>query len=170
MPPPKIKKELQAFLDIINYLGKISPSTASICEPPQKLMSKQSSMDMECFISGPIQQDKSWIKEDVCIKFYDKTKPLHLETDASCIGPGAPLLQTRDDMTCPKDTSPDNTILRPIAFAIKSLTSEEWRYSIFEREALGILLGLKQFHHCCFAREVSIITNHKPLVAIFKKT
>ena len=28
---------------------------------------------------------------------------------------------------------------------------------------------LKMFHNYCFAREVSIITDHKPLVAIFKK-
>ena len=28
--------------------------------------------------------------------------------------------------------------------------------------------GLKKFHHYCFAREVLIITNHKPLVAILK--
>ena len=29
---PKIKKELQAFLEIINYLGKFSPSTANVYE------------------------------------------------------------------------------------------------------------------------------------------
>ena len=29
--------------------------------------------------------------------------------------------------------------------------------------------GLEKFHHYCFVREVSIITDHKPLVAIFKK-
>ena len=29
--------------------------------------------------------------------------------------------------------------------------------------------GLKKFHHYCFTREVHIITDHKPLVAIFQK-
>ena len=38
-----------------------------------------------------------------------------------------------------------------------------------EREALGILHGLKKFHHYGFAREVHVITNHKPLVSISKK-
>ena len=38
-----------------------------------------------------------------------------------------------------------------------------------EREALGILYGLKRFHHYHFAREVSIITDHKALVAILKE-
>ena len=39
---------------------------------------------------------KSLIKEDVCMKLYDETKPLYLETDASRIGLGATVLQTRD--------------------------------------------------------------------------
>ena len=30
---PQNKKEFQAFLDIINYLGKFSPSTSSLCDP-----------------------------------------------------------------------------------------------------------------------------------------
>ena len=76
--------------------------------------------------------------------------------------------QTTDGMTCQKDTAPDNTILRPITFASKSLTSAEVRYSNSKREALGILHGPEKFHHYCFARELSIINNHKPLVATFK--
>ena len=102
------------------------------------------------------------------MKFYDKNKPLYLETDALEIGLGAALLQIRDGATCPMDIEPDNTILRPIIFASKSLTSMEQRYNNMEREALGILHGLERFHHYCFAREISIITDHKPLVAIFK--
>ena len=69
----------------------------------------------------------------------------------------------------PRYIAPDNIILRPTAFASKSLTSTEQRYSYIEREALGILNGLERFHQYCFAREVSITTNHKLLVAIFKK-
>ena len=45
----------------------------------------------------------------------------------------------------------------------------EHRYSNIERKTLGILHGLKKFHHYCFTREVHVITNHKPLVAILKK-
>ena len=71
--------------------------------------------------------------------------------------------------TCQKDVVPDNTILCPIAFASKALTGAECRYSNIKRGALGILHGLKKFHHYCFAREVLIITDHKPLVAIFQK-
>ena len=85
------------------------------------------------------------------------------------VGFGAALLQTRDNMSCHIDEVPDNSILRPIAFASKSLTWAEKRYSNIKREALGILYGLEKFHQHCFAREVSIIMDHKPLVTIFKK-
>ena len=101
------------------------------------------------------------------MKFDDETKPLYLETDASGIGFGTVLLQIRDGITCPEDIALDNTILRLIAFVSKSLTSAEHRYSNIEREALGILHSLEKFNHYCFAMEVSIITHHKSLVAIF---
>ena len=103
------------------------------------------------------------------MKFYDDTKPLYLETDAFGIGLGAALLQLWDNTDCQKGMAPDNTILCPITFAIKSLTGAEWRYSNIEREALGIIHGLEKFHHYCFCREVLVITDHKPLVSMFKK-
>ena len=79
------------------------------------------------------------------MKFYDDSKPLYLETDASGVGLGTALLQTQEGTMCLKDTVPDNTILQPIAFASKSLTSAEHRYSNMEREVLGILHGFKKF-------------------------
>ena len=102
------------------------------------------------------------------MKFYDDTKPLYLETYASRGGLGAALLQRWEGTTCQKDMVPDNTILHPLAFASKSIMDTECRYSNIEREALGILHGLKKFHYC-FVREVYAVINHKPLSSIFKK-
>ena len=67
------------------------------------------------------------------MKFYNDTNPLYLETDTSRVGLGAALLQIWEGSTCQKDTVPDNTILHPIAFASKSLTGTEHRYSNIER-------------------------------------
>ena len=86
------------------------------------------------------------------MKFYDVTKALYIDTDAPEVGLGAALLQTR----------------RPTAFASKSITGTEKGYSSIEREALGILYRLQKFHHYCFMTEVSIITDHKSLVATLK--
>ena len=42
------------------------------------------------------------------MKFYDETKPLYLETNASAVGVETSLLQTRNSTSCPRDMAPDN--------------------------------------------------------------
>ena len=169
MPALKNKKELQAFLGVINYLNKFSPGMSEVCEPLRKLMSSKMTWTWKASYQQLFEKAKSLIKMEMCMKFYDGTKPLYLETDASGIGLGAVLLQIRDNMGCQKDTAPDSTILCPITFASKSLTGAEQRYSNIECQALGILHGLEKFQHYCFCREVLVITDHKLLVSIFKK-
>ena len=169
MPVPKNKGELHAFLGIINYLSKFSPGTAEECEPLQKLMSSKTMWTWNTSYQQLFAKAKSLIKVDICMTFYDDMKLLYLETDASGVDPGAALLQLHDETTCQKGMAPDNTILHPIAFASKSLTGAEWRYSNIKQEALGILHGLERFHHYCFCREVLIITDHKPVISMFKK-
>ena len=96
------------------------------------------------------------------MKFYDDTKLLYLETDASGEGLGAMLLQLHDNTACQGDVAPDNASLRPITFTSKSLKGAEQRYSNIKWEALGMLCGLEKFHHYSFGREVlsSQIINH----------
>ena len=71
-------------------------------------------------------------------------------------------------MICLKDTAADNTILQPITFASKRLSSAEACYRNTEREAHFILHGLEKLHHYCFARQVIVITDHQAPVALFK--
>ena len=57
----------------------------------------------------------------------------------------------------------------PITFANKGLSNDDWWYRNIEVEALGILHGLEKFQSYCFAHEVHVISDHKPLVAIIGK-
>ena len=77
----------------INYLGKFSPSTTSVCEPLQKLTLSKTAWTWNASYQTLYVKAKLLIKEDVCKKFYDETKPLYLETDVSGIGLSATLLQ-----------------------------------------------------------------------------
>ena len=169
MPAPKNKKELQSFLGVINYLGKFSPGTAEVGNPLQNLTSSRMLWTWNASYQQLFNRAKSLIKVETCMKFYDDTKPLYLETDASDVGLGAVLPQLLDNTACQRDMVPDNASLRPISFASKSLTGSEWRYSNIKWEVLGILHRLEKFHHYCFGREVLVITDHKPLIAMFKK-
>ena len=169
MLAPQNKKELQAFLGIINYLSKFSPDMLEVCIPLRKLTSSKAIWTWDTSYQQQFEKAKSLIKAEMCMKFYDDNKPLYFKTDASGIGLRAALLQHRDKTTCQTHMAPDNTILCPITFASKSLMGAEHRYRNIECEALGILHGLEKFHHYCFGREVLIITDHKPLVSMFKK-
>ena len=154
---------------IINYLGKFSPGTAEVCQPLQKLISRKMRWTWNASYQQLFAKAKSLIKADICMKFYDDTKTLYLETDASGVGLGAALLQLCDKTTCQKDMAPDNTILCPITFASKSLTGAEQRYINIKQEALGILHGLEKFHHYCFGREVLVSLTTKHLYQCLKK-
>ena len=148
---------------------KGTPSTADVCESLRKLMSANAEWTWNAMFQSMFDKAKAIIKEDAYIKFYDETKQLHIERGASGVGLGAAFLLTRSNTSCARDWALDNSILRPPAFSSKSLTRAVKRSSNIEREALGILYHLEEFHYYCFVREVSIIMNHRPLVAIFKK-
>ena len=69
MPAPKNKKELQAFLGIINYLCKFSPGTAEVCKPLQKLTSCKTMWTWNASYQQLFDNAKSIIKANVCMKF-----------------------------------------------------------------------------------------------------
>ena len=73
----------------------------------------------QIFVEG-----KAIIKQDACMKFSDETKLLYMGRDESGVGMGTALLQTRDNMSCNRDEVPDNGILRPTAYASKSLIGQ----------------------------------------------
>ena len=141
----------------------------TICKPLQNLTSSRAAWIWNASYQAIYDKAKSFIKADACMKFHDQSKPLYPETDVSGVGLGPALLLTRDGATYQKDTALGNIILQPIAFSSKSLISAEHRYINIEREVLAILHGLEKFHHYCFTRDVNVITDHKPLMVIFKK-
>ena len=111
---------------------------------------------------------KQAICKDIALQFFDSELPLYIEADASQKGIGAVMLQP--DKKC-KNTSttgiPNN--LRPVAYASKTLTSCESNYSNIERELLGVLFSVLHFKHFTYGCKVHIITDHKPLVSLFRK-
>ena len=129
-----LQKNKRAFLGIINYLTKFSPSTADACETLKELTSVKTEWTWNAAYQKLFHRVNPIIKADTCMKFYDETKPLYLETDTSGVGLGASLLlQTTNGTSCPRHTAPYSNILQPITFASKSLSSAEKRYSNIER-------------------------------------
>ena len=89
------------------------------------------------------------------LSHFNPDKPLILATDVSNKGIGAVILQEREG------------IETPLAHSSKLLTETQKRYSQIEIEVLVIIFGGKKFHQFWYGRKFRLITDHKPLVAIF---
>ena len=103
------------------------------------------------------------------LNFYDSNKPLFLEVDISKKGIGAIMLP-EDSIV--KNTSkcdiPNNSC--PISYASKILSSTESNYCNIEHELLGVLFAITPFKHFTYSCTVYVITDHKTLVSLFKKS
>lgn len=66
-------------------------------------------------------------------------------------------------------TFPDNTI-KAFYHVSRRLTSSECNYSQVETEGLGIVFGITKFHKYIWGRKFSLLTDHRPLLAIFSPT
>lgn len=66
---------------------------------------------------------------------FNPQLPITLSCDASATGIGAVISHTFP-----------NWDVRPIAFASRTLSRNECNYSQIDKEALGIIFGIKKFH------------------------
>ena len=55
-----------------------------------------------------------------------------------------------------------------VSYASKALTDVERRYSQTEREMLATVWGIEHFHLYLYGSAFTILTDHKPLIGIFK--
>ena len=173
-PSPKSPKELQSFSGAVNYLSKFIPELSSLRSPPQGLVKKDSEYIWTGTHEQVFQRIKSAVCESTLLSYYDKTKPIFIEVDASGQGLGAVLLQGSVSSEELKQASQTDgkylkfrNKLKPIAFASKSLSEAEQRYSNIERELLGVVWAIQHFNHYTFANKINIISDHKPLQPLF---
>ena len=90
---------------------------------------------------------------------YNPKLKLLLECDASPTGLGVVLSHKLE-----------NGEQKPIAFASHTLVvPSEREYAQIEKEGLSIVFGVKHFHKYLYGRHFSIVTDHKPLLGLFKE-
>ena len=161
-PIPENVKELQSFLGTVNYLSKFLAFLSDLHAPLHGLLKK----DAEFTWTKTHTQTFNWLKEhvslDISLEFFDCSKPLYIEVDASKQGIGSVMLQP--DMVA-RNTStgdiPNN--LRLIAYVSKTLSQTESNYSNIECELLGVVFSCLHFKHIACGCKVTVITDHKHL-------
>ncbi|GFR04243.1 retrovirus-related Pol polyprotein from transposon opus [Trichonephila clavata] len=155
-PVPKNVHEVKSFLGLVNFYGKFWENLATIANPLNNLTKK----NVRFLWSKDCQVAFEQIKKEICspkvLVHYDPSLPLTLASDASPVGIGCVL----------SHVYPDGSE-RPIAFASRTLSRSEKKYSQIDKEALSIVWAVKKFYLYLKGRRFPLITDHKPLVAIF---
>ena len=167
-PIPEDRQQLQSFLGSVNYLSHFIAGLSDLRKPLQNLVGTDTPFTWTETHTQAFNRLKGKISNDCLIHFYDTKKPVFIECDSSGVGIGAVLLQP-DSNRVESDRNGIPCNLRPVAYASKSLTEAERRYANIERELLAVLFSVEHFKHFVYARDVTIITDHKPLLAVFKK-
>lgn len=156
MPAPTDISTLRSFLSSVQFYGKFLNNLSTVSEPLHKLTRKGISWKWEDTEKQAFEQMKQLLMEKSVLVHFDPTLPIGLSCDASSVGIGVVLFHRYEDGS-----------ERPIANASKTLTKAERNYSQIQREALSIIYGLKKFHQYLYGRRFILITDHKPLLALF---
>ena len=148
--------ELRSFLGLVNFYSKFVPDLSTIAKPLYALLKKDAP-----FSWGQLQRDSFFkLKGELIsprfLTHYRPELPLKLSCDASSVGLGIVL----------SHVMPDKSEL-PIAYGARSLQKSECNYSQIDKEALSVIYGVKHFHYYLYGRKFTLVTDHKPLLAIF---
>ncbi|XP_046404731.1 uncharacterized protein K02A2.6-like [Ischnura elegans] len=155
-PTPTDVSQLKAFLGMVNYYGKYVPHLSTIAAPLYSLLRKDSVFEWSISCEQAFKLIKNKLVSAPILAHYDPNLPVRLATDSSSYGLGCVLSQLQ------KDGSE-----KPICYASRTLSKAEMGYSVIDKEALGIIYGVRKFNQYLYGRKFTLITDHKPLISIF---
>ncbi|CAB4008646.1 hypothetical protein BSL78_21779 [Paramuricea clavata] len=148
---PTNAHEVRSFLGMTNYCSRFIPNYSSITDPLRALTKSDQPWTWTSQHQQAFDQLKDLLTSDTVLAYFNPHKEATIIVDDSPVGLGAIFCQDQ----------------RIVAYASRSLTPVEQRYSQTGREALGVLFACHHFHLYIYGTKFSIITDHKPLERIF---
>lgn len=153
-PVPKNADEAKRFVAFANYYRKFIPDFAKIAQPLNDLSRKGTIFNWSNECQQAFEELKKALVDSKLLEFPNFTgnNTFILKTDASGYALGAVL---------------SNSNNKPVAFASRSLNKAERNYCTIEKELLAIVWGVKHFRPYLYGKKFHIISDHKPLLALF---
>ena len=155
-PAPKSVTELRSFLGMINYYGKFLHNLSTQLHPLHALLKHGAKWHWSQECNQAFEEVKIKLSEAPVLMHHDTKLPIRLAGDASNYGIGSVLSQV--------DAKGQE---HPIAFASRTLSACEKNYSQVEKEALSLIFGIRKFHKYVYGRHFTLMTDHRPLTALF---
>ena len=157
-PAPTNKQQLQSFLGLMTYNTKFIPNLTHTLHPLYQLLRKNTKWSWKSKREKSFVAAKTLLCQDCVLAHYDVSKPLKLYCDVSSTGLGACLVH----ICILSDKSE-----RPVAYALRTLTTPEQNYAQIECKALAIIFAVRRFHQYLYGRTFTLVTDHCPLCKIF---
>lgn len=137
MPRPQDKLAVQRLLGVVNYFSKYLPSLS------QRTSTLRSLIKHGVIFDWTPNHESEW--QAICrdlsnaplLAIFDPNLGTKVTADACQSGVGAALLQCHGDCW------------QPVAYASRSLTESEQRYSQIEKEALALVFGCEKIQSFC---------------------
>ena len=152
MQAPQTKQEFQSSLGMVKYLAHFIKDMSQLTHNMRLLLKKNALFQWTESHEANFQRLKESISSDTCLMYFDTSKPITLQVDASQVGLGGVPLQEDSQGR-----------IRPVGYASKVLTPCETRCANIEMEMLAFAWGCIKFHHYLYGRKFVCQTDHKPL-------
>ncbi|CAK1593440.1 unnamed protein product [Parnassius mnemosyne] len=154
-PIPKTTTEIKSFLGLVGYYRRFIKDFAKITQPLTACLKKRNKITIDEKYINAFEKCKEILTSVPLLQYPDFDKTFILTTDASNIALGAVLSQ-----------GPIGSD-RPVAYASRTLSDTESRYSTIERELLAVIWAVKHFRPYLYGRKFVIYTDHRPLVWLY---
>lgn len=154
-PLPKTVTEIKSFLGLIGYYRRFIKDFAKVTQPLTSCLKKRNKIIINQTYIDAFQKCKELLTNAPLLQYPDPDKPYILTTDASLYALGAVLSQG----TVGSD--------KPVAYASRTLSDTETRYSTIERELLAIIWAVKHFRPYLYGNKFIIYTDHRPLAWLY---
>ena len=153
MQPPTDKNGVERLRGMVNYLAKFLPKLSKVFQPINQLTHNNAAWLWTSVHDKAFDEVKQLLTSAPVLAYFDNSKKLVIQCDASSQGLGAALLQDH----------------KPLAYASRALTETETRYATIEKEMLAIIFALEKWHQYTYGRHVIVYSDLKPLESITRK-
>ena len=150
-PVPKNPTVVRSFVNLAGYYRRFIPKFSSIAKPLFDLLRKGDEFTWTDECRAAMDSLKAKLTEAPILTFPRFQERFYVATDASNTGLGAVLFHKIDR----KESV--------VSYASRTLSEAEQKYSVVEKEALGLVWAVNHFRVYLLGRPFTLITDHCPL-------